>query len=50
MTKQTAAGYPEPKIHTLAQIVVTINGQAHKWGWADALLGIDGSRVSGRPA
>lgn len=36
MTEQPAIGYPEPKIHTLAQIVVTINGQAHKWGWADA--------------
>ena len=36
MTEQTATGYPEPKINTLAQIVVTINGQAHKWGWADA--------------
>lgn len=36
MNEQTAAGYPEPKIHTLAQIVVTINGRPHKWGWADA--------------
>lgn len=36
MPETTVGTYPEPKIHTLAQIVVTINGQAHKWGWADA--------------
>lgn len=34
--EDTAVSYPEPKIHTQAQIVVTIGDTIRKWGWADA--------------
>lgn len=36
MSEQADAAYPEPKIHTQAQIVVTVGDTIKKWGWADA--------------
>lgn len=36
MSEQAEAAYPEPKIHTQAQIVVTIGDVIKKWGWGPA--------------
>lgn len=36
MSEQADAAYPEPKIHTQAQIVVTIGDVIKKWGWGPA--------------
>jgi len=36
MSEQADAVYPEPKIHTQAQIVVTIGDVIKKWGWGPA--------------
>lgn len=36
MIEDAAVTYPEPKIHTQAQIVVTVGNQIKKWGWGDA--------------
>lgn len=36
MPDTTAGTYPEPKIHTLAQIVVQVGDRTKKFGWSDA--------------